>query len=100
LTGVCFILDKKKVVITVIGKDTVGIVAKIAVLCAENNVNIIDVTQSILGENTFAMIMLVDITSISVDFSDFNGKLDVIAQINNLKIHSVHEDVFNTMHHI
>jgi ACT domain-containing protein len=93
-------LNKKRVVLTVIGKDTVGIVAKIATLCAECNANIIDVSQSILGGDTFAMIMLTDVTSLNITFADLSNKLDVLADLNNLKIHAVHEDVFSAMHHI
>ncbi len=56
-----------KAVITVIGKDAVGILAKVSTICAENNANVIEVTQSVL-QDMFAMIMLVDITGLSSDF--------------------------------
>ncbi len=88
-----------KSVITVIGKDSVGITAKVSALCAENNVNIIDITQKVLGD-LFAMIMLVDISNISRDFNDFVDLMNNLGEKEGLKIHTMHEDIFNSMHKI
>lgn len=88
-----------KAVITVTGKDSVGIIAKVATACAEHGVNIVDISQSVLSDY-FAMIMLADIDSLTVEFSDFVDKLDALGKANNLDIHTMHEDIFNTMHHI
>ena len=60
----------KKAVVTVIGKDMVGILAKVAAICAENNANVIEVTQSVL-QDMFAMIMLVDIGALNCPFGQF-----------------------------
>ena len=57
-----------RAVVTVIGKDTVGILHKVSGICAEYNVNVIEVTQSVL-QDMFAMIMLVDISDINADFT-------------------------------
>ena len=88
-----------KAVITVTGRDSVGIIAKVATACAENGANIVDISQSVLKEY-FAMIMLADIDSLTVEFSEFVDKLAALGKEVNLDIHTMHEDIFNTMHHI
>ena len=57
-----------KAIVTVIGYDTVGILAKVSAVCAENNANIIDVTQSVL-KDMFTMVMLIDISDLTDDFA-------------------------------
>lgn len=84
-------------VITVIGKDTVGILAKVSTTCAECNVNVADVTQTILQEY-FTMIMLVEIENMNVSFEEFRKKLE--AAVPEMKVHVMHEDIFNSMHRI
>jgi ACT domain-containing protein len=88
-----------KAVITVTGKDSVGIIAKVATACAEFGANIVDISQSVLSDY-FAMIMLADIDRLTVEFSEFVDKLAVLGKESNLDIHAMHEDIFNTMHHI
>lgn len=88
-----------RAVITVIGKDMVGILARVSAICAENDVNISDVTQSIL-QDLFAMIMLVDISKCKIPFSELSDKLQDAGQGMNLTIHVMHEDIFNAMHRI
>ena len=88
-----------KAVITVTGKDGVGIIAKVSVACAEHGANIIDITQSVLSDY-FAMIMLVEIDGLTISFADFADKLDAMGKDVGLVISAVHEDIFNTMHHI
>ena len=88
-----------KAVITVTGKDSVGIIAKVATACAEVGANIVDISQSVLSDY-FAMIMLADIDALTVEFSEFVDKLEALGKANDLVIHTMHEDIFNTMHHI
>jgi ACT domain-containing protein len=88
-----------KAVITVTGKDTVGIIAQVAGVCAKYDANILDITQSVLGEY-FAMIMLADIQTLKIDFSEFVDTLAELGRSKGLVIHAMHEDIFNTMHHI
>jgi ACT domain-containing protein len=88
-----------KAVITVTGRDTVGIIAKVSAFCAEVGVNIRDITQSVLGEY-FAMIMLADIDDMTIKFSDFVDKMAAIGTENGLVIQTMHEDIFNSMHRI
>jgi ACT domain-containing protein len=88
-----------KAIITVTGKDSMGIIAKVSHECAETNVNIIDISQSVLKEY-FAMIMLVDIDKITISFSDFVDRMTELGKNNGLDIHTMHEDIFNSMHRI
>ena len=88
-----------KAVVTVIGKDMVGILAKVTAICAENNVNVLEVSQSIMQE-LFAMVMLVDISKCTIPFSALVDSLEQAGEAMGLKIHAMHEDVFNAMHRI
>lgn len=88
-----------KAVITVIGKDNVGILNKVSGICAECQANVIEVTQSVL-QDMFAMIMLIDISKIDVDFSSLVDKMNVLGEDLGLSIHTMHEDIFNSMHNI
>lgn len=86
-------------VISVVGKDTVGILAKVSGICSEYNANVIEVSQSVLQE-LFAMIMLIDITNINKEFSELQEKLSALGDELGLSIHTMHEDIFNSMHRI
>ena len=88
-----------RAVITVIGKDTVGILAKISTACAQHNINVSEVTQSIL-QDLFAMFMIVDISGATAPLSEVSDKLTALGDSLNLKIHVMHEDIFNSMHRI
>ena len=88
-----------RAVITVVGKDMVGILAKVSAICAENKVNIVEVTQSIL-QDMFCMIMMADISECTVPFADFSDSLSEYGKENNLSIHVINEDIFNSMHKI
>ena len=88
-----------KAVITVTGKDSVGIIADVASVCADRGANIVDITQTVLRDY-FAMIMLADIGSATVAFDQLQKNLEKVGEDNNLKIHVMHEDIFNSMHKI
>ncbi len=88
-----------KAVITVIGRDTVGILAKVSAACAEKGANIIDVTQSVMRD-MFTMIMLVDIDGLTSDFSELSSSLEKLGEQIGMKVHVMHEDIFNSMHRI
>ncbi len=88
-----------KAVITVTGKDQVGIIAKVSAECAKYDANIVDISQSVLSEY-FAMIMLADIDELKVPFSEFVDILASLGKDRSLSINVMHEDIFNTMHHI
>lgn len=86
-----------KAVITVIGKDMVGILAKVSGTCADVNANVVEVTQSIL-EDYFAMIMLIDIQKMTCDLEELKQALS--QNVPSMQIHVMHEDIFNSMHRI
>ena len=88
-----------KAVITVIGKDMVGILAKISTECCNHNINVLEVTQSIL-QDMFAMIMMVDISKSDIPFTEFSDMLSKTGAEMGLSIHAMHEDIFNAMHTI
>ena len=88
-----------KAIITVVGKDAVGIIASVSSLCAETNANIVDITQKVL-DNMFVMIMLVNIYSLNVKFTEFVDRMDAAGKEKGLEIHTMHEDIFNAMHSI
>lgn len=88
-----------RAVITVVGKDTVGILAKVSNICAECKANIMDVTQTIM-QDLFAMIMLVDISDITISYNTLSDMLVQSGQDMDLSIHVMHEDIFNSMHRI
>lgn len=88
-----------KAVITVVGQDTVGILATVSGVCAEYKANIVDVSQTILQE-MFCMIMMCDIEKITVPFNEFSDKVTDCGKEKGLCIHVMHEDIFNSMHRI
>ena len=88
-----------KAVITATGRDSEGIIAAVSTYCAEHHANILDISQSVLSE-FFAMIMLVSIERLSVPFAAFADGLAALGQERGLDIRAMHEDIFNTMHHI
>ena len=88
-----------KAVITVIGKDSVGILAKVSEACSKADVNIVEVTQSVL-QDMFAMIMLVEIDKSNIGFEQLRTTLKAVGESTNTKVHVMHEDIFNSMHRI
>ena len=88
-----------KAVITVIGKDSVGIIERISTECAKFGANILDITQSVLRDY-FAMIMLVEIDGLNVNFAEFSSALAMIGKETGLDVRAMHEDIFNSMHKI
>ncbi len=88
-----------KAIITVIGKDTVGILAKVSDACAKADVNIVEVTQSVL-QDMFAMVMLVEIDKSNIGFEQLRDNLNSVGDSTGTKIHLMHEDIFNSMHKI
>ena len=88
-----------RAVVSVIGKDMVGILAGVSAVCAESNMNITDVTQSIL-QDLFVMIMLVECTEKSIPLADFSARMTELGNEKGLDIRVMHEDIFNCMHKI
>jgi ACT domain-containing protein len=86
-------------IITVIGKDRVGIIAAVSNILMEANINILDITQTTL-QNIFTMIMLVDLTSPTITFDQLSKKLNDKGEEMGLSIRVQREDIFNAMHKI
>ncbi len=88
-----------RAVITVIGKDNVGILHKVSGVCAEYHANVLEVTQSVL-QDMFAMIMMVDISAMTSDFAVLSDRLTALGEELGLSVHCMHEDICNAMHRI
>ena len=88
-----------KAVITVVGHDAKGIIAKVSAKCAEAGANIIDISQSVLKEY-FAMIMIIEIADLSCGFTEFANGLKALGESQNLDIRAMHETIFDAMHKI
>ena len=88
-----------KAFITVMGHDTVGVVAKVSGLCSELNINIEDVTQSIL-QGMFAMIMLVALSPCNVGHEELHRRTDALAAEMKMQINVTRQEVFDAMHTI
>ena len=88
-----------RAVVTVTGKDSKGIIAKISTFLAEKGANIEDISQTILGEY-FAMIMIVDISSIKEELSALAKECSELGKQIGMSIYMQHEDIFNAMHNV
>ena len=88
-----------KAVVTVTGKDKIGIIAAASAECSKYGANIIDISQTVMKEY-FAMIMLVDIEELNLSFANFAEAMRVSGEELGVDIRAMHEDIFNTMHRI
>ena len=88
-----------RAIVTVIGKDQVGIIASVCALLSQHKVNVLDISQTILQEY-FTMIMLVDASQIDLPFAQLVKVLEEAGQERGLVIHVQREDIFNAMHRI
>ena len=88
-----------KAIVTVIGKDKVGITASVCSLLAQNNINILDITQTIL-QDYFTMVMLVDTAACTQSIGDISDILRQAGEEQGLSIRIQREDIFNAMHRI
>lgn len=89
----------KKAVVTVLGLDKVGITAKVCTALADTNINILDISQTIVG-GYFNMVMVVDITDAKDTFAAAEEKLQAVAEEMGLEIKIQHTDIFDAMHRI
>ncbi|MBQ4161055.1 MAG: ACT domain-containing protein [Clostridia bacterium] len=88
-----------KAVITVLGSDRVGIIAHVTNILAKVNVNILDISQTIM-DKIFTMVMLVDLKEANTPFAEISKALDAAGQELGVSIRIQHEDIFNSMHRI
>jgi ACT domain-containing protein len=88
-----------KAIITVIGKDKVGIIALASTECAKHGANILDISQTVMRDY-FSMIMLVELEGLEKDFRTFADDMMNVGRANGVDIRVMHEDIFNSMHRI
>jgi len=88
-----------KAIVTVIGKDQVGIIAAVCTLLSEKNVNVLDISQTIL-QGDFTMVMLVDAGACDIPFAELAALLEREGEARSLDIRAQREDIFNAMHRI
>ena len=86
-------------IVTVVGKDKVGIIAAVCALLAENNVNILDISQTIL-QGSFTMVMAVDVEKVKVSVGDLRDLLEELGRKMEISIRIQREEIFDAMHRI
>ena len=89
----------KKSIITVVGKDTVGIIAKVCTYLAENNINILDISQTIV-QDYFNMMMIVDANNADKKIGNIADEIEKLGEEIGVQIKIQQEDIFNSMHRI
>lgn len=89
----------KKAIITVVGKDSVGIIAKVCTYLADNGVNILDISQTITG-GYFNMMMISDVSTSNKQFADIQDELAALGETINCVIKIQREDIFDKMHRL
>lgn len=92
-------MENKKVIITVLGKDTVGIIAKVCTYLADNKINILDISQTIV-DDYFNMMMIADMNTSAKSFSEVSDDLDKIGEEIGVIIKCQKEEIFNSMHRL
>ncbi|MBQ3557966.1 MAG: ACT domain-containing protein [Agathobacter sp.] len=92
-------MENKKVIITVLGKDTVGIIAKVCTYLAENGINILDISQTIVS-GYFNMMMIVDLSNSEKGFADLSNDLENVGQDIGVSVKCQREEIFEMMHRI
>ena len=88
-----------RAIVTVIGRDAVGIIAELSGVLRDNDVNILDITQSVL-QDMFAMVMLTDISRCGLAFPELAALLEKAGEKKGVKVVTMHEDIFNAMHRV
>lgn len=89
-----------RAIVTVAGHDHTGVIARIATSLSDHNVNILDVHQNVLGGDMFAMTMLVELEGCDISFPALSAQLEADGVELGMKVHVMHEDIFNAMHRI
>ena len=88
-----------KAILTVIGRDKPGIIASVSAVLAENNINIEDISQTVM-QGFFTMVMLVDVANSKIPFDEFVEIMKSLGEKTGVEIYTQHEDIFNSMHKI
>ena len=88
-----------KAILTVIGRDKAGIIASVSAVLAENEINIEDISQTVM-QGFFTMVMLVDVSKSKIPFDEFVETMKTLGEKIGVEIYTQHEDIFNSMHKI
>ena len=88
-----------KAIVTVVGKDQVGIIAAVCIKLAEYNVNVLDISQTVM-QGYFTMMMVVDVTECNVPLAELCEKMEALGKEKSLSIRVQREDIFEAMHRI
>ena len=91
--------DMNRTIITVVGKDTVGIIAKVCTYMADNQINILDISQTII-QGFFNMMMIVDTTKMTIDYATMIEEITKLGEDTGVQIKCQREDIFDKMHRI
>ena len=91
---------KKQIIVTVIGKDEIGIVAKVATVLAESKINLIDINQKILGDEIFAMTLLADRVHSNLSLAEITDRLKESIKNMSLEVTVQDSEVFQYMHRV
>lgn len=89
-----------KAIVTVLGADTKGIIAKVSGALFDCGVNILDISQTVFRDEVFSMVMLTDLSGMTVEFSEMKNRLDEVAKELSMDIQVQREEIFNSMHRI
>lgn len=92
-------MEKKRVIITVLGKDTVGIIAKVCTYLSENGINILDISQTVVSD-FFNMVMIVDLSKSEKEFADLAADLESVGNGLGVSVKCQREEIFEMMHRI
>ena len=90
----------KRAIVTVLGKDRVGIIATVSACLSELSVNILDITQTIMDETIFVMLMLVDMEQATMSFHDIKETLTRLGEKQHVSIRLQSEELFDAMHKV
>lgn len=91
--------NRQRAIITVVGHDTVGIIARVCTYLADNNINILDISQTIVG-GYFNMMMITDLSGKGKHFAEISSELDALGKEIGVLIKIQREDIFDEMHRI
>ena len=89
-----------RAIITVLGQDKVGVIAAVCTLLAQNNVNILDISQTILQTSSFTMVMAVDLSASRLSIGELRGELKTLGTSIGMSIRTQREELFDAMHRI
>ncbi len=89
-----------RAIVSVLGQDRPGIIAQVSTALAEANVNILDISQTVLRDEIFAMTMLIDMSGANCSFGEVKGRLDGVSESLGMQIRLQRDEIFKSMHRV